>query len=115
MATNFRLACLLLVSLLAAAETTLAQKVKTTPAITAADIRERLAILASDSLEGRRTGSPGAEKAARYIAGEFESDDLGDGFDSFFQHFDFSEHALDTSKHSLTHGVNLLGYINGSD
>lgn len=33
-----------------------------------ADVRRLLEVLAADSLEGRRTGEPGAEKAARYIA-----------------------------------------------
>lgn len=34
-------------------------------------LREVITYLASDALEGRRTGTPGANEAARYIAGEF--------------------------------------------
>src|SRR5438105_8168639 len=34
-------------------------------------IRQVITYLASDALEGRRTGTPGANEAARYIAGEF--------------------------------------------
>src|SRR2546421_8031228 len=34
-------------------------------------IRQVITYLASDALEGRRTGTPGANDAARYIAGEF--------------------------------------------
>lgn len=34
-------------------------------------LREHIEYLASDKLEGRRTGTPGAEMAAQYIAGEF--------------------------------------------
>jgi aminopeptidase YwaD len=35
-------------------------------------LREHITYLASDALEGRRTGSPGANDAAHYIAGEFQ-------------------------------------------
>jgi hypothetical protein len=34
--------------------------------------RKHLSILASDEFEGRETGKPGADKAANYIAGEFQ-------------------------------------------
>src|SRR6266849_5943369 len=34
-------------------------------------LRQVITYLASDALEGRRTGTPGANDAARYIAGEF--------------------------------------------
>jgi hypothetical protein len=40
--------------------------------INAEDARKHLSILASDEYEGRETGKPGAEKAARYIANEFK-------------------------------------------
>jgi hypothetical protein len=40
--------------------------------ITAEDLRSYLSVLASDSLEGRDTGSPGQKKAARFIAGLFK-------------------------------------------
>jgi hypothetical protein len=35
-------------------------------------LRQIITYLASDALEGRRTGTPGANDAARYIAGEFK-------------------------------------------
>jgi Peptidase family M28/PDZ domain len=101
-----------------------AQQVKTTPAITAHDIMERESILASDSLEGRRTGAPGAEKAANYIATEFKRIGLtaynpvnpeAPYHPNYFQPFDFSEHALDTTKHGKTQGMNVLGFLQGSD
>src|ERR1700752_1884860 len=38
---------------------------------TADRLRQAVVYLASDSLEGRRTGTPGATGAAHYIAGEF--------------------------------------------
>src|SRR5438552_19167928 len=34
-------------------------------------LQQIIAYLASDALEGRRTGTPGANDAAHYIAGEF--------------------------------------------
>jgi aminopeptidase YwaD len=99
---------------------TFAQQVKTTPAITAADIRERMNIIASDSLMGRRTGSEGAYKAARYISSEFSRIGLkaADGSTkpvAYQQFFEFSEHALDTSKHEQTHAMNVIGILPGSD
>src|SRR5216683_4195197 len=42
---------------------------QTTPS--AAKLRQHISYLASDALEGRRTGSAGANDAAHYIAGEF--------------------------------------------
>jgi aminopeptidase YwaD len=97
---------------------------KTSPEITAQDVRERESILASDSLEGRRTGAPGAEKAAHYIASEFKRIGLTaynpviaeiPYHPSYYQPFDFSEHALDTSKHGKTNGMNVVGFLKGSD
>src|SRR5437588_4296227 len=35
-------------------------------------LRAHVNYLASDKLEGRRTGTPGAEEAARYVADEFK-------------------------------------------
>ncbi len=101
-----------------------AQPVKTTPAITAHDVMERESILASDSLEGRRTGAPGADKAARYIAAEFKRIGLTaynpiiadiPYHPNYYQPFDFSEHALDTTNHGKTNGMNIVGFLKGSD
>ena len=44
-----------------------------TGAVHEADVRRILGVLAADSLEGRRTGEPGADKAARYIAAEMRA------------------------------------------
>jgi hypothetical protein len=41
--------------------------------ITAEDLKKHLVIIASDSLEGRDTGSPGQKKAAEYVAKHFQS------------------------------------------
>src|SRR4030095_1068734 len=37
----------------------------------AARLQQHVSYLASDALDGRRTGTPGANDAARYVAGEF--------------------------------------------
>ena len=89
----------------------------TTPAITAEDVAARLAVLASDSLAGRRSGEPGGNKAAHYIASEFgrlKLETLGAGH-SYEQPFEFSEHALDTSRHELTKTQNVVAFLRGSD
>src|SRR5689334_18714971 len=44
---------------------------QTTDAITAADLKSRLFLLAHDSMAGRATGSEGGFKATEYIAKEF--------------------------------------------
>ncbi len=59
--------------------------------------------LASDELEGRNVGSPGFEKAARYVAGEFERAGLAPaGSDGYFQPVKFTQVSLDESKSSLS-------------
>ncbi|HEX9393966.1 MAG TPA: hypothetical protein VF923_04895, partial [Gemmatimonadales bacterium] len=66
---SYRCLPLLLVALAAGPSALHAQ---TSDSITAADVRRRIALLASDSLRGRGTPSPGLEQAARYVAKEFQ-------------------------------------------
>jgi Tol biopolymer transport system component len=61
------------------------------PAITARDLRRHVSILASEALEGRLTGSPGARQAGDYVASVFRSlglEPAGDEGD-FLQRFSF--------------------------
>jgi hypothetical protein len=60
---------------------------KTNPAITEADLRERLFKIADDSMGGRMTGSPGHIKTTEYIAAEMKRLGLQPGGDngSYFQ------------------------------
>ena len=61
--------------------------------ILASDLKKHLAVLASDSLEGRETAYPGQKKAAQYIASVFKKVGLkpvGDN-GSYFQKFDVEE------------------------
>ncbi|GDY19323.1 TolB protein [Verrucomicrobiota bacterium] len=62
------------------------------PEIRAADLRQQVTYLASDSLEGRLTGSVGAKRAADFIAETLQTAGLrplGDN-GTFFQNFEFS-------------------------
>lgn len=59
-------------------------------AVSQAEIGRHIRYLASDELQGRMTASPGAERAAEYIAQEFRRAGLRPaGTDGFFQHFPF--------------------------
>jgi len=61
-------------------------------AITAEELMPHIQFLSSDELEGRLSGSPGAEKAGYYLADQFERLNLlpvGDQ-GSYFQEFSFS-------------------------
>src|SRR5437867_13317386 len=62
-----------------------------TPEIKAQELSQHLKYLSSDELAGRLSGTPGAEKAAEYIAQEFKSyglRPLGDG-GGYLQAFTF--------------------------
>lgn len=94
----------------------LGQKARTVPAITPADVYERISILASDSLEGRRTGTQGADKAAAYISREFKRLGLKSLTDrSYLQQFSFSERAIDTMRTGRTNAENVIAMLPGSD
>lgn len=54
--------------------------------ITADELKAKVSVLASDSLEGRETGQPGQRKAAHFIRSHFEKIGLkGPAKDGFFQ------------------------------
>ncbi len=60
--------------------------------ISADDLRQHIGYLASDELQGRLTGTPGARAATDYVARAFESFGLVPAGDdgTYFQHFDFT-------------------------
>ncbi len=64
--------------------------------ITAADMRARIAYLASDALRGRDTPSPGLDTAAAWIAREFQRLGLEPGGENgtFFQRYPFTVRML---------------------
>ncbi len=69
----------------------------TTAAITAEDLRQRLFLIADDSMMGRETGSEGAYKTADYIASEFRRLGLEPAGDNgtYFQTVPFWNAAVD--------------------
>src|SRR5688572_21672343 len=97
-----------------------------------AEVRRLLGALAHDSMEGRATGRPGSERAARFIAAELERSGVRPAGDSGYFHrvpVAFVERngrrglallpslaARDTiAPASRAHAVNVLGIIEGSD
>ncbi len=78
------------------------------------DLRVDVVYLASDDLEGRATGSKGAELAGDYIASRFE--DLGlspRGTDGWFQTFHFVTYPNPHDSTVVLHrsGRNVIGYL----
>jgi Tol biopolymer transport system component len=69
-----------------------AQPPKFSPQITSEDLRAQVEFLASDALEGRMTGSAGAQRAAAYIADALRQAGIPplDGLDGYFQQFEFT-------------------------
>ncbi len=55
----------------------------------AAKLQQHVSYLASDALDGRRTGTAGANEAAKYIAGEFERLGLRPGVAQYLQTFPY--------------------------
>jgi len=74
-----------------------AQVWATEPEITAADLRQRLYLIADDSMMGRETGSLGAFKASAYVAAEFRRLGLEPAGDSstYFQTVPFWDVKVD--------------------
>src|SRR6266850_4969202 len=80
------------------------------PAITTADLRQRLYLIAADSLMGRETGSQGAFKASAYVASEFRRLHLEPAGDSgtYFQAVPFWVVAMDPQSRLVTSGGSTL-------
>ena len=83
-------------------------------------MKDDVMILASDSLDGRETGTLGERMAAEYIAKRFK--DLAlmpKGTQGFYQSFSFKPsgdphkqaEVVDTISESLAQGMNMIGYI----
>ena len=71
--------------------------------ITQQDVMRRITIVAHDSMMGRDTPSPGLEKTAAYVAGEFRRLGLRPGGDSgtFLQRYPISQRQIDVASSSL--------------
>ncbi len=98
--------------------------------ITADEVREIVSALAADSMEGRKTGTPGSIRAARYLAARFRSLGLEPGGDSgYFQPVNYlavtgpegetlrlaGAAGPDTAGARPVTDYNLIGLIRGSD
>ncbi len=96
---------------LAAAPAALAQAPRTSPAITAADLRTRLFLIADDSMGGREPGGIGDYKATDYIASEFKRlglEPAGEG-GTWFQTVPFFRVKADPSTRIVAGAATLVG------
>ena len=87
-----------------------AGEAQTQPGITAADLRQRLFLIADDSMMGRETGSAGAFKTSAYVAAEFHRLGLEPAGDSgtYFQTVPFWVVAVDPqSRLATSNGATL--------
>ena len=74
-----------------------------------ARLKNHVAVLASDSLEGRGLGTEGKILAKNYIARHFSDHGLKPAGDDYFQHFDLR---IGLARVPAT---NVVGYLQGSD
>ncbi len=82
----------------------------TTAEITPTDLRQRISVFADDSMQGRRTGTPGNAKGNAYIVSELGRLGLkpaGDG-GSYLQKVPLSSYAPDSSRATLKVGSGEL-------
>jgi hypothetical protein len=79
--------------------------------ITEADVRQRIGVIADDSMRGRATPSPELEKTAAYIAGEFQRFGLRPGGDSgtFLQRYRIRRMQVDSSSYVMMMGRGVMG------
>ncbi|MBA3317173.1 MAG: M20/M25/M40 family metallo-hydrolase [Gemmatimonadales bacterium] len=100
------------------------------PLASTSEVRAIVAALAADSMEGRRTGTPGAARAARYLAERMRSYGLEPGGDSsYFQRVPYEvvqgaegetlrlpgAGVTDSAGIERITDVNLIGLVRGSD
>ena len=100
------------------------------PIALAGEVREIVGALAADSMEGRRTGTPGSARAARFLAERMRSYGLEPGGDSsFFQRVPYEvvmgpegdmlrlpgAKSADSAVVERIHDYNLIGLVPGSN
>ncbi|WP_339661694.1 M28 family peptidase [uncultured Polaribacter sp.] len=92
-------------------KSTKVEKVKSAFFIDSLTVKKHLYTLAADDMEGRKTGTPGIEKAAKYIENEFKRIGLTTfkGLETYRQTFNFMPRR---GKEEIT-GVNLIGVLEG--
>ncbi|HUQ15449.1 MAG TPA: M20/M25/M40 family metallo-hydrolase [Gemmatimonadales bacterium] len=100
------------------------------PVVSAGEVREIVGALAADSMEGRRTGTPGSARAARFLAERMRSYGLEPGGDSsYFQRVPYEvvrgpegevlrlpgANGADSAGVERVTDYNLVGLIRGTD
>ena len=82
----------------------------TSTEISAPDLKARIAIFSDDSMQGRRTGTPGNEKGNGYIVSELRRLGLRPAGDtgSYLQHVPLSSYAVDSATATLRVGAGEL-------
>ncbi|MFN2315750.1 MAG: M20/M25/M40 family metallo-hydrolase [Gemmatimonadales bacterium] len=70
---------------------------------------DALYVLAADSMEGRQTGTPGAERARRFLLAQLRSIGVSPLGASFEHPFDFT-----TPQRAAMKGINLLAVVRGT-
>ncbi len=82
----------------------------TAASISAADLRNRISIFAADSMQGRRTGTPGNVRGNAYIASELKRLGLRPAGDSgtFLQRLPLTSYAINPDQATLRAGPNTL-------
>ncbi|WP_296638180.1 M28 family peptidase [Polaribacter sp.] len=88
------------------------KSVKTSFFIDSVRVKKHLYTLASDDMQGRKSGTEGIEKAAQYIENEFKRIGLTtfEGLDSYRQTFNFTPRR---SKEEIT-SANIIGVLEGN-
>ncbi len=94
-----------------------AQTSAATPVTSPNRLLDDVKFLADDRLEGRMTGSPGADSAAAFLARRFEEVGLSPGADGWFQEYTITASAP-AAAHSHIAGLkgkNVIGVLPGRD
>lgn len=74
------------------------------PEITIEELKQHVSVLASDSLSGRKPGTPGGRKAAEYIASRFEEAGLKPLLDGWRQYFNMTSEVNPAPNNKFTYG-----------
>ena len=119
--TSFGIVALLIVSY-SSAQTTQGtsvnelNEVKYINSITSTELKVHLSIIASDSMEGRDTGSEGQKKAGRYLVEQYKKDGIPfpKGADSYYQKVPAAFMNKDSGE-NLPDSANIWAFIEGSE
>jgi hypothetical protein len=81
-----------------------------TAGVTAEELMREVRVLAHDSMEGRRIGTPGGARARRYLAGAFERT----GLERFGERFDHPFSVPGGPDSTMLGGGNVIGIVRGT-